>query len=140
MQDLHAWIMLMQVWGAHSGTQPHLSLAESRHKAHTLLMRCHNELQERKTEIQRLFNDYHLFNKSSSERSLQLLKPNDDFMRMKIEDEPNCELRLLMSITHTQQILKHIVDEFQKLFNVHTDQPLTVASQQNDLLMGYASN
>ena len=37
VEDLHSWIMLMQVWGAHSGNQPHLTLAESRYKAHALL-------------------------------------------------------------------------------------------------------
>ena len=44
VEDLHSWIMLMQVWGAHSGNQPHLTLAESRYKAHTLLQQCHDKL------------------------------------------------------------------------------------------------
>lgn len=62
-------------------------------------MNCYNELQAHKTDIQKLFNEFELFS-TNNQKSIDLLKPNDDFARMKIEDQPNCELRLLMSISH----------------------------------------
>lgn len=93
----------MQIWGAHSGNQPQLSLAESRHNAHCLLQRCHDQLNVHKNEIKKLFNEFNLFDQSKTNSIHEIMKTQtatDDFSRMKIEDQPNCELRLLMSISH----------------------------------------
>ena len=43
--DIHTWIKLMQVWGKLNTNMPHVSLPESRLKAHCDLQYCINELE-----------------------------------------------------------------------------------------------
>jgi len=58
VNDIQQWIMLMQVWGAHIGNMPHLTLAESRHKAHSFLQICHDKLEMVKQDIAELYQEF----------------------------------------------------------------------------------